>query len=139
MDKYVILRKIKNSDSFGYELAVCSVSDGQIIKTFGDDTVNEFIIANTFCQENGYIIVNNNTVDNYLTVNKSSTIKRPTTEKTITIGQLLEAYKDYALEQIRGGEADIDMLDKFFNDYLHIDTTEAYESALETNRKNCDG
>lgn len=133
MDKYVIIRKIKNIDSFGYKIAVCNASDGRIIKSFGDDTDNEFLIAKSFCQDKGYVIVDDTIVNN-LTFNKSSpkiATKTPNTEKTFTIDQLLEAYKDYALEQMRGGEADIEMLDKFFNDYLHIDTTAPYETALE--------
>lgn len=130
MGKYVIIRKIRSIDRFGDEIAVCDASNGEIIKSFGDDTDNEFVIAKKFCQDEGYIIVDDFTVDN-LIVSKSTIAKTPKTEKTFTIDQLLEAYKDYALEQMKGGEADIDMLDKFFNNYLHIDTTEAYETALD--------
>lgn len=125
MGKKVTIHKLRSVDSFGYVIAVCNATDGKVIKSFGDDTDNELAIANKFCQDNGYTIVNNFT-SIIPTVNKT-----PNTEKTITIDQLLGAYKEYALEQMRGGEADIDMLDKFFNEYLNIDTTEIYETALD--------
>lgn len=132
MGKKVSIHKIRCTDSFGYEIAICNATDGRVIKTFGDDTDNEFAIAKRYCQDKGYTIVSD------FTGNKPSTTKTPNTEKTMTIEQLFEAYKDYALEQMRGGEADIEMLDKFFNDYLHIDTTEPYETALEIyNNENC--
>ena len=131
MGKKVAIHKVRSIDSFGYVIAVCNANNGKVIKSFGDDTDNELAIANKFCQDNGYTIVNNFT-SIIPTVNKI-----PNTEKTITIDQLLEAYKEYALEQIRGGCADIDMLDRFFNDYLNIDITEAYETALEIDRKEC--
>ena len=129
MGKKVAIHTIRSIDRFGYEIAVCNATDGQVIKTFGDDTDNEFAIAMKFCQDNGYTIVNDFSGIKPTTTKISN--KTPNTEKSITIEQLLEAYKDYALEQMRGGEADIDMLDKFFNDYLHIDTTEIYETAMD--------
>lgn len=125
MGKKVTIHKLRSIDSFGYVIAVCNATDGKVIKSFGDDTDNELAIANKFCQDNGYTIVDTFT-SIIPTVNKT-----PNTEKSITIDQLLGAYKEYALEQMRGGEADIDMLDKFFNDYLNIDTTEIYETALD--------
>lgn len=125
MGKKVSIHKIRCTDSFGYEIVICNATDGRVIKAFGDDTDNEFEIAMKFCQDKGYTIVND------LSGIKPTTTKTPNTEKTITIDQLFGAYKDYALEQMRGGEADIEMLDKFFNDYLHIDTTEPYDTALE--------
>lgn len=125
MGKKVSIHKIRHTDRFGYEIVVCNATNGRVIKSFGDDTDNEFAIAKKFCQDNGYDIVRD------FTGIKPTTTKTPNTDKTITIEQLLEAYKNYALEQMRGGEADIDMLDKFFNNYLNIDTTEAYETALD--------
>ena len=125
MGKKVTIHKLRCVDSFGYVIAVCNATNGKVIKSFGDDTDNELAIANKFCKDNGYTIVD--TLTSIIpTVNKT-----PNTEKTITIDQLLGAYKEYALEQMRGGEADIDMLDKFFNEYLNIDTTEIYETALD--------
>lgn len=125
MGKKVTIHKLRCCDSFDYVIAVCNATNGKVIKSFCDNTDNELALANKFCQDNGYTIVNNFT-SIIPTVNKT-----PNTEKTITIDQLLGAYKEYALEQMRGGEADIDMLDKFFNDYLNIDTTEIYETALD--------
>lgn len=129
MGKKVTIHKLRCADSFGYVIAVCNATNGKVIKSFGDDTDNELAIANKFCQDNGYTIVGT------FTGIIPTTNKTPNTEKTITIVQLLGAYKEYALEQMRGGEADIDMLDKFFNDYLHIDTTETYEDALDIHNK----
>ena len=136
MGKKVAIHTIGSIDRFGYEIAVCNATDGRVIKAFGDNTDNEFAIAMKFCQDKGYTIVNDFTGIKPSTTKISN--KTPNTEKSITIDQLLEAYKDYALEQMRGGEADIDMLDKFFNNYLHIDTTEPYEDALKIyNYENC--